>query len=264
MIVSLTNPQVKRVKRLHHRKGRQQTRRFIVEGLRLVEEALRAGHIPALMFYTPQLEGSARGRTLLASAKDRSVRPTLVSDKVMRAIATTTNPQSTLAVLPLPALPWPERPTLLLILDRLRHPGNLGSALRTAEAAGADAALLSPNTVDAYNPKAVRGGMGAHFWLPLRAAPWSEIAQVTKGLRVWLAEAQSGAPYYNVDWSPPSAIIIGGEAEGASTEAQSLTSHRMSIPILGQAESLNAAVAAGIILFEASRQRSLAQKTLLC
>jgi len=71
-------------------------------------------------------------------------------------------------------------------------------------------------------------------------------------------------PYYNVDWSPPSAIIIGGEAEGASAEAQSLASHRMSIPMLGQAESLNAAVAAGVILFEASRQRSLAQKTLLC
>jgi TrmH family RNA methyltransferase len=264
MITSPTNPRIKRVKRLHRRKGRQQTDRFIVEGLRLVEEALRAGHIPALMFYTPRLEDSERGRTLLASAKDKSVRLTLVSERVMRALATTTTPQSTLAVLPIPALPWPEHPTLLLILDRLRNPGNLGSALRTAEAAGADGVLLSPGTVDAFNPKAVRGGMGAHFRLALRVATWSDISRATQGLRAWLAEAQSGIPYYTVNWSSPSAIIIGGEAEGASAEAQSLTSDRVTIPMLGQAESLNAAVATGVILFEASRQRSLAQKTLLC
>ena len=264
MITSLTNPQVKRVKRLHSQKGRQRAQCFIVEGLRLVEEALRAGHVPALMFYTPGLEDSERGQALLASSKDKSVRLQLVSEKVMHAMATTVTPQNTLAVLPMPALPWPKHPTLLLVLDRLRDPGNLGSALRTAEASGVDGVLLSPDSVDAYNPKAVRGGMGAHFWLALRVAPWSEIAQATQGLRVWLAEARRGVPHYNVDWSLPSAIIIGGEAEGASAEAQSLTSDRLSIPMLGQAESLNAAVAAGVILFEVSRQRALAQKTLLC
>jgi TrmH family RNA methyltransferase len=118
--------------------------------------------------------------------------------------------------------------------------------------------------VDAYNPKAMRGGMGAHLWLSLRAASWREIEQATKGLRVWLAESRGGAPYYEVDWSTPSALIIGSEAEGASIEAQRLTSGRVSIPMTGQAESLNAAVAAGVILFEATRQRSLAQKPLLC
>jgi len=264
MITSLTNPQAKRVKRLHSQKGRWQAQCFIVEGLRLVEEALRAGNVPALMFYTSRLEDSARGRALLASAKDNSVRPTLVSEKVMRAMATTTTPQSVLAVLPRPASSWSERPTLLLILDRLRDPGNLGSALRTAEAAGVDGVLLAPGSVDAYNPKAVRGGMGAHFRLILRPASWREIEQATKGLRVWLAEPHGGSPYYEVDWSSPSALIIGGEAEGASVEAQRLTSGWVSIPMTGQAESLNAAVAAGIILFEAARQRSLAQKPLLC
>lgn len=264
MITSLTNSQVKRVKRLHSQKGRRQAQCFIVEGLRLVEEALRAGNVPALMFYTPRLEDSARGQPLLALAKDKSIQPMLVSERVMRAMATTTTPQSALAVLPMLASPWPEHPTLLLILDRLRDPGNLGSALRTAEAAGVDGVLLSPGTVDAYNPKAIRGGMGAHFWLALRVASWPEIARATRESRVWLAEARGGVPYYEVDWSLPLALIIGGEAEGASVEAQRLTSDRMSIPMLGQAESLNAAVAAGIILFGASRQRSLAQKPLLC
>ncbi len=264
MITSLTNPQVKRVKRLHSPKGRQQAQHFVVEGLRLVEEALRAGHLPALMFYTPRLEDSTRGQTLLAVAKGKSVPPALVSEKVMNALATTTTPQSVLAVLPMGAPPWPEQPTLLLILDRLRDPGNLGSALRAAEAAGVDGVFLSPGTVDAFNPKVVRGGMGTHFWLAIRAAPWPEIAQATQGLRVWLAEARGGVPHYSVDWSSPSALIIGAEAEGASTQAQNLTNNRLSIPMPGRAESLNAAVAAGIVLFEAARQRALAQKTLLC
>jgi TrmH family RNA methyltransferase len=264
MITSLTNPQVKHVRRLHSQKGRQQAQRFIAEGLRLVEEALRAGSVPALMFYTPRLENTKRGQALLALVEKSAVQPMLVSEKVMRAMATTTTPQSVLGVLPMPKAPWSEHPTLLLVLDRLRDPGNLGSVLRTAEAAGVDGVLLAPGTVDAYNPKTVRGGMGAHFWLALRAASWHEIEELTEGLQIWLAEARGGLPYYEIDWSRPLTLIIGGEADGASAEGQRLTDGRVSIPITGQAESLNAAVAAGIILFEAAHQRSLAQKPLLC
>lgn len=264
MITSLTNPQVKHVKRLHSQKSRQQAQHFIVEGLRLVEEALRAGSVPALMFYTPRLDESARGQALLALAREQVVQPTPVSEKVMRAMATTATPQSVLAVLPQPATSWPQHPSLLLILDRLRDPGNLGSALRTAEAAGVDGVLTTPGTVDVYNPKTVRGGMGAHFWLKLRAASWPEVESVVAGLQVWLAEPHGGQPYYEVDWSPPSALIVGGEAEGASVKAQRLIRGQVYIPMSGQAESLNAAVAAGVILFEAARQRALAQKPLLC
>jgi TrmH family RNA methyltransferase len=263
MITSPANPQIKSVKRLHRQKEREQTGRFIVEGLRLTEEALRAGHVPALMFYTPRLEDSERGRALLALARDLSVQPALVSERAMRALATTTTPQSVLVVVPVLPLPWKERPTLLLVLDRLRNPGNLGSALRTAEAAGVDGVLLSPGTVDAYNPKVVWGGMGVHFRLCFRTATWSEIEQATQGLQTWRAEAHGGRPYYQVDWSRPSALIIGGEAEGTGREAQQLTANRVTVPMLGQAESLNAAVAAGVILFEAARQRSLAQKSYL-
>lgn len=264
MITSPTNSRVKHVKSLHSQKGRQQAQYFIVEGLRLIEEALRAGNVPALMFYTPHLQESARGQALLALTSGASWQPTPVSDRVMHAMATTRTPQGVLAVFPWLALPWPEQPTLLLILDRLQDPGNLGSTLRAAEAAGVDGVLLSPGTVDVYNPKVMRGGMGAHFRLPCRAAAWPDIAQATRGLQVWLAEVRGGRPYCQVDWSLPSALVIGGEAEGASAEAQQLTGQRVSIPMPGRAESLNAAVAAGIILFEAARQRSFAQKTLLC
>lgn len=264
MITSLTNPHVKHVKRLHSQKGRRQARRLIIEGLRLVEEALRADTLPALMFYTPRLEDSERGQALLDLAENSAVQLMLVSERVMLTMATTKAPQSVLAVLPWPVLPWPEHPALLLILDRLRDPGNLGSVLRAAEAACVDGVLLTPGSVDAYNPKTVRGGMGAHFRLALRTASWHEVKKLTEGLQVWLAEIRGGLPYYEVDWSLPSALIIGSEAEGASSEAQRLTNRRVSIPMPGQAESLNAAVAAGIILFEAARQRSFAQKPLLC
>ena len=263
MITSPSNPIIKSVKGLHRQRGRKQARQFIVEGLRLVEEALRAGHIPALMFYTPNLEKSARGQNLLTLARDASLRPILVSERIMRAAATTKTPQDVLAVVPWLSLPWPKHPDLLLILDQLRDPGNMGSVLRTAEAAGVKGVLFSPGTVDVYNPKVVRGAMGAHFRLSFRAATWPDIEEATQGLQTWLAEIRDGVPYYQVDWLPPSALIIGNEASGASIKARKLAQGQTYIPMLGQAESLNAAVAAGIIIFEAIRQRALAQKQLL-
>jgi TrmH family RNA methyltransferase len=263
MITSLTNSKVKAVKRLHRQKGRQKAARFIVEGLRLVEEALRAGQVPALVFYTPRLQDSSRGQTLLVEAAEASARTILVSEAVMKAMSTTATPQSVTAVCHIPRLPWPEIPTALLVLDRLRDPGNLGSALRAAEAAGVEGVLLSPGTVDAFNPKVVRGGMGAHFWLSVRSCSWPEIKKATAGLDVWLAEVETGTAYDQVDWTRPWALIIGNEARGGGREANEMASGRVYISMAGRAESLNAAVAAGVILFEAARQRTLAQKSLL-
>jgi len=260
MITSLTNPRVKEVKSLHRQRVRQQTGLFLVEGLRLVEEALRAGHVPALVFFTPRLEESPRGSALLTALQDAAVQPAAVSERVMQAMATTATPQSVVAVCRVPDLRWPQQPTSLLILDRLRDPGNMGSVLRTAEAAGVEGVILSPGTADAFNPKVVRGGMGAHFRLSMRSLAWAEIGHAVRGLRVWVADVRGVTPYYQADWKAPWALIVGGEAAGSSVEAQALVSGRVCIPMPGQAESLNAVVAAGIILFEAVRQRSFAQK----
>jgi TrmH family RNA methyltransferase len=146
--------------------------------------------------------------------------------------------------------------TFALVLDGLRDPGNLGTILRTADAAGVQAVFLAPGTVDAYNPKVVRAAMGAHFHVPLVAAGWTALAGRLRGLSLWLAEARQGLAYDQVDWRQPSALIIGAEAAGPGDAARRLAPKQVSIPMPGQAESLNAAVAAGIILFEAARQRA--------
>jgi TrmH family RNA methyltransferase len=226
----------------------------------LVEEALEAGVTPALAFFTPDLSGSRRGRELLAVIEDLSGECFVVTDKVMRALSDTVSPQGILAVVPFLELPLPENLWLVLVVDRVRNPGNLGTILRSAEAVGASQVILTPATVDVYSPKVVRGAMGAHFHLPIAAGvSWSEVAEALEDTQILLAEAKGEKIYYEVDWTKPSALIVGGEAEGASQEAERLATERIVIPMKGKAESLNVAVASGVILFEAARQRGIRQ-----
>jgi len=173
----------------------------------------------------------------------------------MKAMADTISPQGVLAVVPFVELAPPLSPSLVLVVDRLRDPGNLGTILRSANAAGVEQVILTPKTVDPYNPKVVRGAMGAHFRLPIKALSWPEIAGALTGVQILLADARAEQAYYQVDWRQPSALIIGGEAQGASQEARELAVTTIAIPMHGRTESLNAAVAASVILFEAARQR---------
>jgi TrmH family RNA methyltransferase len=178
-----------------------------------------------------------------------------VSDKVMAACSDTETPAGILAVMPMPRLAPAPRPTFVLIVDALRDPGNLGALLRSAAAAGVDAVWLAPGTVDAYSPKVVRGAMGAHFRIPIDAIEWDRIATHVDGLDVWLADGAAETSYTQVDWTRPCALIVGGEAHGASAEAARLARGRARIPMARAVESLNAGVAASVILFEAARQR---------
>ena len=171
----------------------------------------------------------------------------------LAACANTQTPQGVLAVAPFVQLP--SRPGLCLIVDGLRDPGNLGTILRSAEAAGVGEVLLAPGSVDAYNPKVVRGAMGAHFRLPVAGLDWPAIGEKVAGRPVWLADAQGETPYDAVDWTEPATLIVGGEAAGAGREAAELATGNISIPMAGGTESLNAAMAATAILFEAARQR---------
>jgi len=255
LITSLANEKVKLTRSLHRRRGREKERLFIVEGVRLCEEVLRAEVIPALLFYTPEVAPQERVMRLLEAFADVGKRGMAVSEEVMCVISDTQTPQGLLAVVPI--LEKPPREGLLLIVDRLRDPGNLGTILRSAWAAGVGQVVTTKGTVDIYSPKVVRGAMGAHFHPSL--APdkrWEEIEPLLEKRHVLLADARGEVAYYEVDWRLPSALIMGGEAEGASEEAKRLAQKRVHIPMPGGAESLNAAVAASIILFEAARQRT--------
>ena len=256
MIISVANEKVKYVRSLYRRRVRYRERHFVIEGVRLVREAFRAGIVPALLFYGEGIGAIPSGRELLAEIQKRGDSPAFaVSERVMKALADTVSPQGVLAVVPFVELAPPAGPSLVLVIDRLRDPGNLGAILRSANAAGVEQVILAPKTVDPYNPKVVRGAMGAHFRLPILALSWPEIAEALTDVQVLLADVRAVRAYHEVDWTRPSALIIGGEAHGASREAKELAAATIAIPMHGGAESLNAAVAASVILFEAARQR---------
>lgn len=255
MITSPTNDKVKMVRRLQNeRRFRAQERVFVVEGDRWLAELVRNQIAPRHLFFTAAWQ--ATHAEILAQLAEFTHHPgLLVNETVMAAMSDTTTPPGVLAVVAIPNLPLPPQPSLLLILDAMNNPGNLGTMLRTAAAAGVDGVLLTPGSVDATNPKVVRGSMGALLRLPVHTLSWAQIAEVVQGMTVWLAAVDAGEVYTAVSWQPPSALIIGSEAGGAGQEAYQVAHGRVTIPMHAATESLNAAVAAAVILFEVRRQR---------
>lgn len=253
MITSVQNERVKYIRSLVRRRAREREGRFLVEGTRLVEEMARAGVRPALVFYTQGWASSPEAQPLLAPLERAEEGAWLVTEPVLAACADTQTPQGVVAVVP--CVQSPARPGLILILDGVRDPGNLGTILRSAEAAGVGQVILSPGTVDLFNPKTVRGAMGSHFRLPVAQLEWPAIRERVAGLPVWLADARGDLAYDALDWRMPTTLVIGGEAAGAGPEALALATGRVRIPMMEGAESLNAAMAATVILFEAARQR---------
>lgn len=258
MITSTSNETIKYVRKLQSQKAfRHEERRLVLEGVRLGEEVVRASVVPELVLYTQALSEDPRGKALLVTLRGLDARCVEVSEPVMQDCSDTVTPQGILAVLPFPDLAPPEPLSFALIVDRLKDPGNLGTLLRTALAAGVEQVLLAPGTVDFSNPKVVRSAMGAHLWLPMQDAEWDTIGTAVSGCSVWLAAAGGAIRYTEVDWTGPVALIVGSEARGAGDRASSLATGRISIPIRPVVDSLNAAVAAAVILFEAVRQRGL-------
>jgi RNA methyltransferase, TrmH family len=258
MLTSSHNPRLAHIRALiEKRKAREETQAFVLEGVRLVEEALQNGWLPELVLYSAQV--SQRGMEAIRAFKDRGVEVIEITSKLMDGLTGTETAPGLLAVMPIQKLTPPSRLDFVLIADNLRDPGNLGTLLRTAAAAGVQAALLSPGTTDPFAPKVLRAGMGAHFYLPIFQTSWEEIRRVCKRavqpMQVYLAEASEGSASWDLDLRQPLAIIVGSEAEGASQEARALANQNITIPMPGKSESLNAAIAAGILLFEVVRQR---------
>lgn len=255
MITSTANARVKLVRTLlDDRQARQRQRRWCLEGVRLLEEGLAADLPFEFVFFAPDEAGGARRRVLLQTLQARGVACEPVAPHVLHAASDTVTPQGVLAVAPWPAARPIPTSGLLLILDRLADPGNLGTILRTALAAGCAGVVLTPGSVDLYNPKVVRSAMGAHLRLPLLAAGgWEQISGVIGSRPLWLADPQGSVVYDAVDWTVPSALIIGGEAAGAGAAARAAASGRAVIP-MAAGESLNAAAAAAVFCFEAARQ----------
>ncbi len=249
MITSLQNERVKLAHGLiAGTKSRRKLGKVALEGVRLIRDALEAGYLPDFILYDPDSVDTAAFQVDADLLLD-------VSTDVMQHLTATEHPQGVIGVFPLPTPSIPRALKRVLILDGLRDPGNLGTILRTAAAAGVDLVLLAPGCVDPYNAKVLRAGMGAHFRIPVIHQSWDKIAETCDGLTISLAEMHGNLAYDAADWSQAWALIVGGEAQGASEQAISLAHQRVFIPMAAETESLNAASAAAIILFEAARQR---------
>ncbi|NLT72635.1 MAG: RNA methyltransferase [Chloroflexi bacterium] len=258
-ITSLHNPQIRAIARLKSKKrDRYREQRFLGEGQRLIRHALTRGHRPAFAFYTADYAAGVEGAALVSDLLGEGVPLWEVTPDVMAALADTLTPQGIVAVFPMPAARTEQAQTarLLLILDALRTPGNVGTILRTAQATGVNAVICAPGTVDPFSPKVVRSGMGAHFDLPLLVdVQWESIAALVEGRHVWAATAEGQTLLWEADLSGCIALVIGSEAHGLGPEARALAQAFIRIPMVETAESLNAAVAASALLFEAQRQR---------
>lgn len=256
MITSQHNERIKRVRALQSRRqARRKARRFVIEGARLVREAALIGVPVEEVFYTPAFAATAEGKELLDRLSALGAVLLSVDEPLMRLMSDTQTPQGILAVLPEPALAPPPDPSYMLIVDGVADPGNLGTIMRAAAAAAVPLMIITGGTVDPTNPKVVRSAMGAHFRLPIWQMSWESLAERLAGYAIFLASAGGGIPYFKVDWTQRSALIIGGEARGPSEHALQLAHAQVCIPMPGGMESLNAAMAASILIFEMVRQR---------
>jgi RNA methyltransferase, TrmH family len=246
------------VRNLQQRKARRRRGLTLAEGVRLVEEAL-AARVPIVgVLVAPGLGESPRGAALLAELAGRAVPLEEVSARTFASLAETETPQGVLAVVELPRWtladlhPLPAAP--VLVLDAVQDPGNVGTLLRTAFALGACGAVLLKGSADRTNPKVVRGAMGATFRLPAVAAEPAEFAAWARRerLTVWAA-ATDGAPLHRTKTPERLALVVGNEGLGVSAAVRDLAHQQIAIPLARGAESLNVAVAAGILLYEVIR-----------
>ncbi len=255
VITSVHNPLVQRIKGLQaNRRDREREGRFVIEGVRLLEEATAARIQLELVLHVRDLD--SRALRALALAERAGARPMPVTPAVLRACSDTETPAGLLAIAERQAWAAPAAPTAVLILDGIADPGNVGTLLRTAVAAGLDAVYLAPGTADVYNPKVVRAGMGAHFRVPTLPLEWSVLPPELAKLHLHVADVDQGQPYDSVNWREPVGLIVGAEAAGPSAAARAAGTP-VHIPMPGGAESLNAAVAGSILVFELVRQRRI-------
>jgi TrmH family RNA methyltransferase len=240
---------------LRRRRARERQKLFVAEGVRAVEELLRSPLRIRGVLVAPQLAGASRGAALLADVRRSAAELTEVDEREFASAAETESPQGVLAIGEVPDaglldLALPER-ARLVVLDAVQDPGNVGTILRTAAALGATAVVAMPGTVDLWNAKVVRSAMGALFHRPAFMSTWAELDtfRAANGVALWGADA-AGTPLDTMTAPTRLGLLVGNEGAGLSPEALARVEHRVSLPISSTVESLNVAVATGILLYQ--------------
>ncbi|MAG20732.1 MAG: RNA methyltransferase [Candidatus Marinimicrobia bacterium] len=247
----ISKTELKRIRSLRQKKYRRQYRRFLVEGVRLVEEALSADADVVAVAHTNELLQSERGAKLIHGIDKHGIPRHEVTEHDLKSISDTVHSQGIIAVASI-SEPSPIEEAAndtWLYLDSVSDPGNLGTMLRTADWFGLKYVALSPTCADPYNPKVVRSGMGAHFHLNICSS--AELSQFKQSGHTLLAANQKGIPLNQLPLTDDQlCLVMGSEAHGISDDIMPLVDHLVAIPGAGSAESLNVAVAAGILLYQ--------------
>ncbi|WP_017654121.1 TrmH family RNA methyltransferase [Fortiea contorta] len=256
MLTSLQNPLVKQIRKLHSTKERQKQEMFLLEGTHLLEEACAVNHPLTALCCTPQWQ--AAHPLLWQEASSRSDRTEIVSPEILAAIATTIQPDGVVATLKRDYIQTPV-PTagLVLALETVQDPGNLGTIIRSAAAAGATGLWVSGDSVDLDNPKVLRASAGQ--WFRLAMAVSTDLKATVQqsqqqGMQVIATLPSATLTYWQVDWRKPSLILLGNEGAGLSPALAAMADTQVQIPLSPGVESLNVAIAASLMLYEARRQ----------
>lgn len=261
-ITSSSNPILKEVKSLYKKKERYNRGLFLIEGVKIVEECIHSNGNISYILISDDLLNSTGGGELFELIQKKRYETIHVSANLLREVADTENPQGILAVVKINSTSIEQilkvENKFIIILDGLQDPGNLGTIIRTADAFKSSGVIMTEGCVDVYNPKVIRSTMGSIFHVPTFYTD-NKIEFVNtlrdEGVEVYTTSLEGENYIYEVDFKKDFAIVIGNEANGVSKELMSLANCLIKIPMRGKAESLNAAIATSIIMYEAARQR---------
>lgn len=262
-ITSRDNPRVKQARSLLQRRGRAKAGRWLIEGVRVLEEAFRHGHPPETIFYTAESASESRVQDVLNRAEQEGIAYYEVPYQLLGELSDARTPQGIVAVVPTPEMSGDgfshqKATPLVLVVDRIQEPGNLGTMLRTALAVGVTDVALVHGTVDPGHPKAIRASAGAVFGLHLAVYQPDTLVRELRNHKIHLValDVHGNVPIYEIPWSEPTALLVGHEAHGPSEHLLGEASTVAYIPMPGGGESLNAATAVAVCLYEALRHRT--------
>ena len=258
----LSKEKLKQILKLKTEKGREKEEKFLIEGLRLCEEAFFSDWEVELLLFPSEYVQFLKTKKLMREFLKEKREILILSNQDMKKLADTQTPQGIFAVVKKKAFTlnkdFLKKAKLLVGLDNMRDPGNLGTIIRTADSAGVDGILLSTGCVELYNPKVIRSTMGSVFHLPvIERLELKDIIPELKssGFRIFASEVREGKDYTKLNYTEKICLLIGNEAAGIHKEILNLADERIKIPIYGKAESLNASVATGILLYEIIRKK---------
>jgi TrmH family RNA methyltransferase len=257
----LSIEKAKKIAQLKTKKGRKKHNKFLIEGVRSCEEGIKSAWEIETLYYTVKTEENPRIKGILKNAKRREIELIQVKQKLLEKITDTVTSQGIVGVVKIKEFTqeflFQRKPELLLALDSIKDPGNIGTLIRTADAFGVDGIILSEDCVDLFNPKVVRSTMGSIFHLPiLKNIDLSDFLSNLKNKKfnIVITELEKGKELNRLDIMQKICLVIGSEPEGVSQNLIQLADHLVKISIPGKAESLNVAVACGILLYEITKK----------